>query len=174
MLACLIWGREEINMKTKQLVGMGALVIMASFLLAIAPVSAQKDSEDYHGRSKWAGQKQEKYNNLISKLGLSEEQAAQLEAHKQAKAESREKQRIALHAQREALKIELEKPVSDPIALKKLADSIKQIQSDMVDARINAILEIKSILTPEQYTAFKEKMGRYREKKMKGDKAGKY
>jgi Spy/CpxP family protein refolding chaperone len=159
--------RRAKEMKTKVLIGIGALIIAASLNYAAAAVYAESAEEAYGGKQKWSRQRQEKYDKLTESLGLSEEQIAQLKSRKQAKTESREKLRSKLHSEEKALKEELEKPVSDNTKIKELADSIKNIHSEMVDERIRGILEIKAILTTEQYAEFKSKMGRYKEKKFR-------
>ena len=154
-------------MKTKVLIGIGALIIAASLNYAAVTAYAESAEEVYGEKQKWSRQRQEKYDKLTESLGLSEEQIAQLKSRKQAKMESREKLRSKLHAEEKALKEELEKPASDNTKIKELADSIKNIHSEMVDERIRGILEIKAILTTEQYAEFKSKMGRYKEKKFR-------
>jgi Spy/CpxP family protein refolding chaperone len=155
---------EGFEMNAKGLMGTGVIAVMALFLFATAPVYAE--GESYRPRQKWGSEKQEKYHRMIEKLGLSDDQVAQLKAHKQAKIESREKLYSELAKQKQALRDELEKPVSDDARIKQISDSMKQIQSKLVDERIKGILEIKAILTPEQYAEFKAKMGKYKEHKI--------
>ena len=160
-------------MNIKSFIRVSALLIAALFIFADMPVYAQKDTDSYRSRQKWGSEKREKFDKMIEKLGLSDEQVAQLKEHKQAKMESREKLYSALSEQKKALKEELEKPESDNARIKQIADSIKQAQSEMVDERIRGILEVKAILTPEQYSEFKANIRRYKEKKMLGRKGDK-
>ena len=152
-------------MKTRLLIGAGVMVVIASLLFVAVPVYAGKDSGYCRPWQKSVVQKREKFDNMIETLGLSDEQAAQLKDLKQARMKSREKLHSALKKQKQALRDELEKPESDNARVKQIADSIKQIQSEMIDERIKGILEIKAILTPEQYSRFKEKIGHHRERK---------
>ena len=160
-------------MNIKSFIRVSALLIAALFIFADMPVYAQKDTDSYRSRQKWGSEKREKFDKMIEKLGLSDEQVAQLKEHKQAKMESREKLYAQLKEHKQALKDELEKPASDNARIKQIADSIKQVQSEMVDERIKGILEIKAILTPEQYSEFKANLHRYKEKKMLGRKGDK-
>ena len=160
-------------MDKKSLVGLGAAVFFVSFLCLAMPVKAESGDEYCRPRQKWGAEKQQKFDKLIQKLDLSEEQVARLKEHKQAKMESREKLYAQLGEHKQALKDELEKPASDNARIKQIADSIKQVQSEMVDERIKGILEIKAILTPEQYSEFKANIRRYKEKKMLGRKGDK-
>lgn len=154
-------------MKTNILAVAGVFLMAASFHYATETAYAQSEEEICQVQQKYSRQGQGKYDKLTEGLGLSEEQVAQLKSRKQAKMESREKLRAKLCAEEKALKEELEKPVSDNARVKELADSIKNAHSEMVDERIKGILEIKAILTPEQYAEFKSKMGRYKEKKFR-------
>lgn len=152
-------------MKRKSLISVGVLVMATSFFLAVMPVYAEKDSDYRNPRQNWGSQKQEKFDNMIEKLNLSEEQVAQLKSHKQTKMESRKKLHSALKKQKQELKDELDKPESDNTRIKQIADSIKQIQSEMVDERIKGILEIKAMLSPEQYSEFKKNISHCKERK---------
>ncbi|TRZ81357.1 periplasmic heavy metal sensor [bacterium] len=153
-------------MKRKSLISAGVLVMVTSFFLAVMPVYAEKDSDSCQPRKNWGSQKQEKFDNMIEKLNLSQEQVAQLKSHKQSRRQSHEKLHSVLKKQKEQLKVELEKPESDNARIKEIASSIKQTQSEMVDERIKGILEIKAILTQEQFKEFQAIMGRHMKRKM--------
>jgi Spy/CpxP family protein refolding chaperone len=157
--------RRAKKMKTKVLIGIGALIIVASLNYMAVNAYAESEEKAYGEKQKWSRQRQEKYDKLTESLGLSEEQIALLKNRKQVKMESREKLRSKLRAEEKALKQELEKSVSDDTKIKELADSIKNIHSEMVDERIRGILEIKAILTAEQYAEFKSRVGSYKDKK---------
>jgi Spy/CpxP family protein refolding chaperone len=146
------------------LVGLGMLAVVISFFFTAGPVQAQDNDVYDKPRQKRVEQKQEKLDRMIEMLGLSNEQVEELKAHRQARKESNEKLHLALREQKEELRDELDKPESDNARIKKIADSIKKIQSEMVDERIKGILEIKAILTPEQYAKFKEKVGHYKDR----------
>jgi Spy/CpxP family protein refolding chaperone len=152
-------------MNRKSMLSVCAIALLVSIACIAMPARAEGEDKYRGPRQKWSsGEKQEKFDKMIEKLGLSHEQVAQLKEHKQAKMESREKLYSALSEQKKALKDELEKPASDNARIKQIADSIKQIQSEMVDERIKGILEIKAILTPEQYNEFKSKIGKHKKR----------
>jgi Spy/CpxP family protein refolding chaperone len=153
-------------MNIKSILSVCAIALFVSIACVAMPARAEAEDEYCGPRHKWgSAEKQEKFDKMIEKLGLSDEQVARLKEHKQAKMESREKLYSALSEQKKALKDELEKPVSDNARIKQIADSIKQVQSEMVDERIKGILEIKAILTPEQYSEFKANIRSYKERK---------
>ena len=154
-------------MKRKSLISAGVLVMVTSFFLAVMPVYAEKDSDYCQPRKNGGSQKQEKFDNMIEKLNLSQEQVVQLKSHKQSRRQSHEKLISVLKKQKEQLKVELEKPESDNAKIKEIASSIKQTQSEMVDERIKGILEIKVILTQEQFKEFQAAMGRHMKRKMR-------
>jgi Spy/CpxP family protein refolding chaperone len=151
-------------MKNRSLIGAGLVIAVIIFLFAAMPVYAQKGDRGYRVKDRWNNQQEERYDYLAYKLGLSEEQAAQLKASKQEKIQTSKKLRDALSKQKEALKQELDKTDSDNARIKEIANAIKQIQADMVDERVKSILEIKAILTPEQYSELKTKLGTYKKR----------
>jgi Spy/CpxP family protein refolding chaperone len=152
-------------MNIKSFMIASVFVIAALFIFMDMPVYAQKDTDSYRLRQKWSDEeKQAKFDKMVEKLGLSDEQVTQLKVHKQARMESREKLYSELNKQKRALRDELEKPVSDNARIKQISASIKQIHFEMVDERIKSILEIKVILTPEQYSEFKANIYNHKER----------
>jgi Spy/CpxP family protein refolding chaperone len=105
----------------------------------------------------WGRQGQEHKAELFKELNLTAEQEAKLaEYRKQDKAEA-EQNRTAMKEAREKLREELDKPTSDMTVVGNLANTIKQGQAQMVDHRIKSILQLKEVLTPEQFQKFQEK-----------------
>lgn len=57
----------------------------------------------------------------------------------------------ALKEKKTALKAELDKPGVTASRVAPIVADIKKLQSELVDSRVDGILQVKSILTPEQY-----------------------
>jgi Spy/CpxP family protein refolding chaperone len=109
------------------------------------------------GKDSWGKRGGEHKAELFKELNLTAEQEAKLaEYRKQNKAEA-ETSFTAMKEAREKLREELDKPTSDMAVVQNLANTIKQGQAQMVDHRIKSILQLKEVLTPEQFQKFQEK-----------------
>ncbi len=130
-----------------------------------------KDSEYRHkGYSH-----QERFDNMAEELGLSQQQQEQLRQQKEGHRLKRLKRREALQDVHQRLKEELSRENIDRDRLNSIAGEMKQLQSQMIDDRIDGILQMREILTPEQYQTFREKaqkMHRRMKGKMHGEKGG--
>jgi len=102
--------------------------------------------------------KEERVQKIIDELGLTEEQVQQIKQNKiehQEQAEILQEKMKQIHT---AIRTELLKETSNEKTLKELADELKSVQAAMVDHRIESLLRLKDILTPEQFAQFTEKM----------------
>lgn len=122
------------------------------------PARAEPPSEEpgQGGFERPGGGRGEMGERIRRELGLSEEQAKQLrelrEAHRQ--------EAMALHqevqSKREALKAALESPQLDEGRVKSLQADLKAVHEKLADHRLEGILEVRKILTPEQFAKFQE------------------
>lgn len=151
-------------MKMKIVLKSTVLVIAVAVILTAVPAYAEYEG---HGNKEMMQKRQEVFENLIDELGLDKEQVAQLKAHRAKEKESNKELFMALKDERKKLKEELEKPESDNKAIKVIAEKINKIQAELVDSRIKSVQEVKSILTPEQFAQFKEKLSGMHRRKMK-------
>lgn len=124
-----------------------------------------KGGEERHkkGRSP-----QERFDNMVEELGLSGEQQEQLRQQKETRRQEHQELREALREAQEALKEELSREDIDQSKLDSIAGGLKQLNNRMVDDRIEGILKMREILTPDQYRKFQEKA-----QKMHGKMSGK-
>ena len=73
-----------------------------------------------------------------------------------------------MRAKRLELKQELEKPAVDTNKINTLIADIKTLMGEQLDFRVNNILAMKQILTPEQFKKLQDmKEGKYKEGKKK-------
>ena len=95
-----------------------------------------------------------KAEKVLSQLNLSPQQEAQIkELHKGNRQRAKEL-RQALREKRKALEEELDKPNSDLAKIKALTAELKDMEGRVTEDRVNGVLKMKEILTPEQYLAF--------------------
>jgi len=132
---------------------------MSIFLMLATNVFANEE-QGFHKeehRKEWQAKKAQ----MFEKLGLSEEQKQALKAHK----ESHHSQMKALGKQikekHKAFRQALENPNVDDSAITAANNEIKALKNSMADHRLNGILEVRKILTPEQFQKFnKEHKGK--------------
>ena len=115
--------------------------------------------------------KHEAMKNVIAELGLTPEQQNQIDAQRKKQRKETEALRIKLQARRAVLQEELNKPSVNRAAVSDLVKKVNTIRGDMFSQRIEGILAMKEILTPDQYDELKERMKkmRARGKGRKGD-----
>lgn len=105
------------------------------------------------------------FEKIKAELGLTDEQAAKLREHRQAHRQAGLALWQDARAKREALKAELEKPNFDENKVKSLQASARAAQEKLQDHRLQGIIDVKKILTPEQFAKFqaimKEKRGQW-------------
>ena len=104
-----------------------------------------------------AGQpNKDKREQLIRQLNLTPQQEAQI---KQLQTLNRQKVKelfLRLKEKRKELADELDKARSSPIKIKALIADLKDIQGRLIEQRVEDVLKMKEILTPEQYQEFSE------------------
>lgn len=146
-----------------------ALLSIAVLLFSAMPAHGQPYEECSVGKK--AG-KEAEFSNLIEKLDLSPEQQAQLKENRQKYHEVSKGLRQKLREEHAVLRQELNKPESDEKIIDKTTAYISEIQAKMVKLRARKILEIKKVLTPEQFRKFNELAEEKHKSYKKGFKRG--
>ncbi len=98
-------------------------------------------------------------------LNLTDDQAARLEANRSEHRQEARKLREKMRAAREAFKSELEKEELDMEKITQLHNEQKTVQGQIADHRLEGILQVREILTPEQFKMFIELTGKHRRDK---------
>lgn len=97
---------------------------------------------------------EDKRRDIFRKLNLTQEQKKLLDENK---VKDRDKVRTLLdkmRSHRETLKQELMKKELDMKKINEIQSYLKTIESDMTDQRLDSILKVREILTPEQFEEF--------------------
>ena len=113
--------------------------------------------------------KGEKFEKLTKELGLTPEQKTQLDAQREAFKAKNEGAWKKLKAKKEELRNELEKPSVDRGKINATIEDIKSLTGEKLNNRVDKILAMKSVLTPEQFAKLQNKM-REKYKKREGKK----
>jgi Spy/CpxP family protein refolding chaperone len=95
-------------------------------------------------------------DNILNKLGLSDEQKKQLDANRaNDKKEMRELfERMLLY--RDMLTTELVKPKLDMYKINRIQSDIRATQNKITDKRLNAVIGVRKIMTWEQFKKYIE------------------
>ena len=110
---------------------------------------------------------------LYKDLGLSDEQRKLLEENKNKHREQTKALFVQLRQKTILLHQELEKSELNIQAIYQTNNELKQLEAQMLDNRLERILEVRKILTPEQFKKFTDKMnesGEYFKNKRQGNK----
>lgn len=112
-------------------------------------------SDDNPGRMQRHENKMEKIIQELNLTPQQQEQIKQLRAQREGQAKSL---RDGLRSARQSLKAELDRQNIDEAKVKTIAQELKQLEGQMIDMRISRVLEMKKVLTPEQYQILQEKI----------------
>ncbi|MDR4504503.1 MAG: periplasmic heavy metal sensor [Candidatus Scalindua sp.] len=93
---------------------------------------------------------------IFKQLNLSPEQEKQLKAHRNKHRESAGVFRQSIRAKKEEIRIELQEEVLNMEKINKLHSELKNLYSTKADHRLEGILEVRKILTPQQFRKFSE------------------
>lgn len=135
------------------------VLVAGMMLLTSVKVFAAGPKEMGHMREA-RGEKggKEYIGKVFDSLGISAEQKAKLEAGRVKNRDAAKGAREEMRATRELLAQELDKPTLDMTKVKALHEKLKGSIIIGEDRRLEMILEVRSILTPEQFTAFQKQM----------------
>lgn len=134
---------------------MGLMLMISIFLSGLIPVWSE-EGKGGEGEIQKAERDAKKMEMLIKELNLSEEQAANL---KKVKTEQRQKMRDlrkAMQEKRQQLREVLQKSDTTRESVNPYVLEMKDIQSRMIDERINGIFVAKELLSPEQFVKFQK------------------
>ena len=147
------------------------VVLMLATLALPSPViyaaSYEKDNQE---GSAQAGKKMEaRRQEFYRDLNLSEDQKKLLEENKKARREEMRSLFSQMKEKREAIRNELQRDELNIGKITQINDELKILSAQMLDHRLEGILEVRKILTPEQFKKFMMKVGqrqeRFKEKK---------
>lgn len=95
---------------------------------------------------------------VMEEIGLTEEQQSKLAGLRESQKEGSRAIRSEMRAKHEEMKNELDKPVSDNKKVEQLVNDMTDLYRQKTNNRVKGVLDIKSVLTPEQFQLLNEKM----------------
>ncbi len=138
--------------------GLGCLPML--YAQEIPVNGAEEKKEDVSSKThQWMEKKTEE---IYSQLNLTDEQKKMLEVNKEAHWGKRKAAFETMRVLKDSLNSELMKPELDMNRINEIQARLKNFHARMTDERLNSILEVRKILTPEQFSKFIALMEKHR------------
>lgn len=102
---------------------------------------------------------QKRFEKIAKELNLTDKQKQQIEEHRKKNMEETAAIRREMMEKHRALRKELEKSDTDKANVDRLLKDLKELHGKHLDSMVNRVVEMKQILTPEQF----EKMNKIME-----------
>ena len=136
-------------------------VLMAVCLMVPLAHADNKKDADWH--KKIDGKIQE----IFGKLNLTDAQKQALENNKLKHRSQMKDVSTKIKSHKEALKAELMKPELDMSKINDIQSKMKVLQAEIADYRLSSILEVRKILTPQQFENFNALMDKHKSEREK-------
>jgi len=105
-----------------------------------------------------AAKKEARFNKMSEELQLTPQQKEQLTKEREEFASRSKDLREKIQTARTGLKAELEKPAPDKAKVNSLVTEIKNMVGQQIQNRVDKVMAMKQILTPEQFNKMKAPM----------------
>ncbi len=149
------------------------VAVAASVFFVLQPVYAyendgtpSKESGGWRKDHEWM---EKKTQEIYSQLNLTDDQRKQLEDNKQRHMDQKKASFDQIRSYREALNQELMKPQLDMDKINQLQSQFKALQAQLTDDRLNSILEVRKILSLEQFSKFISLMEEHKHEGSQGE-----
>lgn len=139
-------------------------VITTGFIISGLVLASGVASADDHDMDR-----EERIEKMHEQLGLSDEQKAQLKEHRQTHRKEMKDVRKQMKDVRESIRQELQSPDLDEAKIKSLKNDLNELMTRMSDHKLEGVLKVRQILTPQQFEKFNE-LTEDRRDKQKGSK----
>jgi Spy/CpxP family protein refolding chaperone len=137
------------------------LAVFCASALCSTSALADSDSKD-HKKSEWREKMDAKKEEIFKDLNLTDEQKEALKANKEKNREARKTLSQAMRDKMKLMREELQKDNLDMGKINQIQADLKSAQAQMLDQRLEGILEVRKILTLEQFKKFSDKMEEHR------------
>ena len=131
----------------------GALVLSSGALYASSSNDKCSTPEKTSKGHEWTGKK-----DIFKDLNLTDQQKKMLEENKAKHKEDMKAALDAIKQTRAAMRQELQKEKLDMAKVGQINDELKKLEAQMIDRRLESVLEVRKILSPQQFQKFMTKM----------------
>ncbi len=132
------------------------MTLFLTMLLCTPIVHAQMGNET--GQPGDGARMENRIQQMFEQLDLNDEQKKMIEANRAKNKDAKNTLREEMKANMKAMGEELKKADLDMPKINALHEASKQLFNKMADQRFNSILEVRKILTKEQFAKFTEMM----------------
>jgi Spy/CpxP family protein refolding chaperone len=158
-------GAGNMNVRLRKII-YSLSIVGVMFLTSNAYSQPQGDNVNRHEEMR--EKMRAKMLEVFKQLDLNPEQEEQLQAHRKNHRGQADGFRESLRAKKEAIKNELQKEELNMEEIYKIHNELKGLHSKKADHRLEGILEVRKILTAEQFRKFCELRKEIRSTKRKG------
>lgn len=132
-------------------------ILITAFAISIAAVGAMAEGQS--AENEQASQTgREGFKGFFKDLNLSREQRLKLMEMRRGNQGKIRSMREELQTRIKELRSELKNPSSDNSRISSLTGEIKNLMGQLLDQRVQGVLQLKQILTPEQFSKFQDKI----------------
>lgn len=140
------------------------ILVLSMFVMMFAGgVVARADEGEGSHSGEWRQRMEGQMQKLFNDLNLSDEQKKLLEENRKSHREQMGMLRKNMREWRLQMHEELQKPELDMAKINDLQGKLKEAQGKTLDYRLDGILAVHKILTPEQYKEFSKQMKQRKE-----------
>ena len=166
-------------MKKQILKKIMVLAIAANLILSACPAFSLSADEcegegprgRHHEKGEYKERMKEKREKFAEELGLTDEQKEEMKELKETSREKKKELRQGLKEKRGELRNELNVYDSNTRKVRSLVSEVKDLQGELIDLRVQSIMDTKEILTEEQFGKFTAKMKKHKgQRGRKGNK----
>ena len=130
-------------------------LVIAALALSMPLVYADNDGGDKGSMHQDGGWQHGHGDHMMAKvLNLNDDQVKQLKDSREKQMQTMKSIFEQMKSNREAFDTEIVKATPDMNKINDIQAQLKTIQSQMVDNHLNSLLEIKKVLTPEQFAGY--------------------
>lgn len=132
----------------------GVFLLTGTPLVFSGDGSQDGDNPRQEMRAKFKEKMEERIKEMHKELGLSEAQQKELDAHREQQSKAREEFFGLMRSKRKELAQELQKPELNLDRVKVIHSEIKDMMNKKADQKLEHILYVRKVLTPEQFSKF--------------------
>ncbi|MDD4013735.1 MAG: Spy/CpxP family protein refolding chaperone [Candidatus Omnitrophica bacterium] len=129
-------------------------MLIAAGVFLSAPAYAERDGMMGEGGKKEMRGRMEK---MYQELGITDEQNSELKALREGERAKSQEIKARIAEIKGAMRAELDKPDTDKIKVDGYVDDLTALYREKIGARVEGVMSVKKILTPEQFSALHEK-----------------
>ncbi|MFA6320310.1 MAG: periplasmic heavy metal sensor [Candidatus Omnitrophota bacterium] len=144
-----------------------AIFVFMALALSSPDIYAYHPGDDGPDGKDFMDKKGPPREDIFKDLNLTAEQKRMLDENKNKHKEEMKSAFDAMRSKEDLLRNELQKQNMDVNKVTQINNELKQMHADMQDRRLAGILEVRRILSPDQFKKFTEKMEKRAEQRHK-------